>query len=93
MSFFMVKINIFNGLIDVFSSKYLQVGLVVEDQNICSGSSFQSFFIFSQWEVGPFKRKGWVRMMYREKTLIQVELKYGQLPCKDVLEASDHWKS
>ena len=46
MSFFMVKINIFNGLIDVFSSKYLQVGLVVEDQNICSGSSFQSFFIF-----------------------------------------------
>jgi len=38
---------------------------------------FLVFLNLSEWGVGPFKRKGWVGMIYVEKTLIQVELKYG----------------
>lgn len=75
--------NIFNGLVDGFLPNICG-GVGGGWPNICSGSSFLSILNFSEWGVGPFKRKEWVGMIYVEKTLIQLELKYGYLPCKAV---------
>jgi len=52
------------------------VGLVLDHQIFVVEALFLSIFNFGEWGVGPLKRKGWVGMIYVEKTLIQLELKY-----------------